>query len=772
MPGSLDSPSWAPSAPEVRRRRREAWIIAGIMVAVVLLAVVQFRLPQSLGSGSLGTDAVLIALIDLNLILLVLLVFLVGRNIAKLIFERRRRIMGSHLRTRLVGAFVAIALLPATLLFLVALVFVNNSIERWFNGQVESSLEGSLEVAHTYYEDLASTALGFARQLASRLAAEGLLGRDRQDALKHFIGQRRVEYQLDMVEVFAHGHALARTRREDLPGRIGVDPATDLITRAGNGSEATLVDPVGEADMIRAAAPVQVDGKTIAVVVVDAYVPKSVVKRREQSERAFNEYVRLRIQRRPIQTNYTITLAVVTIVVLFSATWFGFFLARGITVPIQRLAEGTRAVAQGDLDHRIEGEGEDEIGTLVGAFNRMTAELKTSRTELESRRRYLETVLANVTAGVVSADAEGRLTTMNRAAESLLGMSAADSLGRRIDEVFAGDAYADVRELAAELRDDVRFAGGNGAARRGVFEPGDGGGAVERQLKLHREAQEVAVLLTGSRLLARGFGPRGLVLFFEDVTHLLRVQRMEAWREVARRIAHEIKNPLTPIQLSAQRLRRRYAAQLGEGGAVFDECTRTIIQQVEELKALVNEFATFARMPAGAHTPQDLNRIVEEALVLFREGHRDITFVFDPAAELPEIELDREGIKRAIINLLDNAVAACTARRVPGAEPACVELRTTHDTSLGVVRFEVADNGPGMSPDVKARLFEPYFSTKPDGTGLGLAIVSAIVADHSGFIRVRDNLPRGSRFVMELPVRRRPVQLAVQAQHGAYAGAS
>jgi len=247
---------------------------------------------------------------------------------------------------------------------------------------------------------------------------------------------------------------------------------------------------------------------------------------------------------------------------------------------------------------------------------------------------------------------------------------------------------------------------------------------------------------------------------------------MEAWREVARRIAHEIKNPLTPIQLSAQRLRRRYAAQLGEGGAVFDECTRTIIQQVEELKALVNEFATFARMPAGAHTPQDLNRIVEEALVLFREGHRDITFVFDPAAELPEIELDREGIKRAIINLLDNAVAACTARRVPGAEPACVELRTTHDTSLGVVRFEVADNGPGMSPDVKARLFEPYFSTKPDGTGLGLAIVSAIVADHSGFIRVRDNLPRGSRFVMELPVRRRPVQLAVQAQHGAYAGAS
>ena len=249
---------------------------------------------------------------------------------------------------------------------------------------------------------------------------------------------------------------------------------------------------------------------------------------------------------------------------------------------------------------------------------------------------------------------------------------------------------------------------------------------------------------------------------------------MEAWREVARRIAHEIKNPLTPIQLSAQRLRRRYAARLGPDGAVFDECTRTIVQQVDELKALVNEFSTFARMPAGAHAPQDLNRLVEEALVLFREGHREITFVFDAEPELPELEMDREGIKRALLNLLDNAVAACAEarRRGPAAvHLARVELVTRHDTGLGVVRLEVADDGAGMTPEVKARLFEPYFSTKPDGTGLGLAIVSAIVADHNGFIRVRDNLPRGSRFVLEFPVRRRAAQLAVRAQHGAYAGA-
>jgi two-component system nitrogen regulation sensor histidine kinase NtrY len=236
---------------------------------------------------------------------------------------------------------------------------------------------------------------------------------------------------------------------------------------------------------------------------------------------------------------------------------------------------------------------------------------------------------------------------------------------------------------------------------------------------------------------------------------------MEAWREVARRIAHEIKNPLTPIQLSAQRLRRRYAAQLSDGSAVFDECTRTIVQQVEELKALVNEFSTFARMPAAEHTPQDLNALVEEALVLFREGHPDVDFRFTPAPELPVLELDREGIKRAVINILHNAVAACAAlTQVAPGERGRVEMQTRYDAGPDVVRLEVADNGTGMSAEVKARLFEPYFSTKADGTGLGLAIVSAIIADHNGFIRVRDNVPRGSRFVMEFPVHRQAGQLA------------
>ncbi len=766
--------------PEARRRRREAWVIAATAIAVLGFALFEILAPQSTGAGSTAIDVMLVGLINLNLILLVLLVFLVGRNIVKLLFERRRRLMGSHLRTKLVGAFFAIACLPAALMFAVAFAFVGNSIERWFNGQVETSLEGSLEVAHAYYQDLAGSSLGFARQVAARVGAEGLVVPARRAALQKFLDEHRKEYQLDMLEVFGRGNQVrARSRRPDLPGGIGIDAGSSLLKRGAGGLETTAVEAVGEADMIRAAVPILVADRQVGVVVVGSYVPKSVVQRREQIDQAFGEYLRLKIQRRPIQTAYTITLVLVTVVVLFGALWLGIYMARGITVPIQRLAEGTRAVAQGDLDLRIQGEGDDEIGTLVRSFNRMTEDLKRSATELDARRRYLETLLANITAGVISTDAAGRITTMNRAAEALLGMAAGACVGQPLGTVCAGDELADVRQLAEQLREEVPATAGYtitvGAPVCLIERQGNGGrgsAPVERQMKLTRNGHEAAVLLTGTRLLDESGSPRGLVLFLEDVTHFQRVQRMEAWREVARRIAHEIKNPLTPIQLSAQRLRRRYAAQLGDGGAVFDECTRTIIQQVDELKTLVNEFATFARMPAGDHTPQDLNALIDEALVLFREGHREIDFVFTPGIDLPIVDLDREGIKRAVINILDNAVAACASRRLaPPGERGQVELRTTFSPGLNVVRLEIADTGDGMTAEVKARLFEPYFSTKPDGTGLGLAIVSAIVADHNGFLRVRDNVPRGSQFVMEFPVRRQGAPLAVGSQREAAAGA-
>jgi two-component system, NtrC family, nitrogen regulation sensor histidine kinase NtrY len=726
-----------------RQRRREGLIILSAALAVLLFAFFETRLPQFSSSNSLTNNVIFFLLINLNIILLVLLVFLVARNLMKLVFERRRRMLGSHLRTRLVLAFLAVSIFPAVLIFLVALGFMTSSIENWFNVQVEGSLSGSLEVAQAYYRNASENALVHARQLAERVHNDDLLTAGGRERLPDFVAAKQREYNVGTVQVFAIDRQLAALARADeMPGDAALAASSSLLTAALEGRAETRIQSMGRGDVIRAAVPVKGPRGVEGAVVVEYFVPESVAARSADIARAFQEYRQLKILKQPITSNYIVTLVLVTLLVIFCATWMGFYLAKGITVPIQKLAEGTREVAQGNWQYRI-GLGDatqvapdDEFGTLVTAFNQMTADLETSHVELEKRRRTMETILAELTAGVVALGSDGRVTTLNQAAERLLGIDRANVIGHDYMAVFARTDLGPAREVLAELRAGVSLAAA--------------GGRVERQMKLLASGRMLTLVLTATMLRDDAGQPLGALLFCEDVTEIVKVQRMEAWREVARRIAHEIKNPLTPIQLSAQRLHKRYAAQLKEDGTLFEECTRTIVRQVEELKTLVNEFATFARLPAGEHTPEDLNELVDEAMVLFREGHREIDFSFDRDPALPRLPLDREGIKRAVINMLDNAVAACDGASdgVPR-----IDVRTRYHRAHGIVALEVADTGCGIKPEERGRLFEPYFSTKQGGTGLGLAIVSTIVADHQGFVRVKDNEPQGSRFVVELPVK-------------------
>jgi two-component system nitrogen regulation sensor histidine kinase NtrY len=426
-----------------------------------------------------------------------------------------------------------------------------------------------------------------------------------------------------------------------------------------------------------------------------------------------------------VKNSYILTLLLITLVIIFSATWFGLYLAKGITVPIQRLAEGTHEVAHGNWDYQIEAAGDDEIGTLVDSFNQMTRDLKQINVELARRGRYMETLLGNIAAGVISVDPAGTITTMNAAAEQMLGVKADEAVGKSYSGAFHSEQLRIMREIMEQVT---------------------GGGTVEREIKIALPDQILTAVATGAMLQGDDGETLGVMIFLEDITQIQKVQRMEAWREVARRIAHEIKNPLTPIQLSAERLRKRYAKLLDGDGGILDKCTATIISQVEDMKNLVNEFSQFARLPAAELTANNLNDIVKEALFLFKEGHKGVRFEFRQG-EIPSLELDRDQIKRVLINLLDNAVAAVEENAGE------IRIATTYSPSAGIVLLEVADNGSGLAPEVRARIFEPYFSTKKEGTGLGLAIVSAIVADHRGHIRVRPNEPRGTRFIIELPVR-------------------
>jgi len=718
---------------EVRRRRREAVLIAIIAVAFAVFAVFQARLPDVRENAPQSSNIVFFLLINLNLILLVLLIFLVARNLAKLIFERRHRILGARLRTRLVLAFACLSLFPSVLLFIVAQGFFGSVIEDWFSRRVQTAVGGAVKVAQRYYQRAGDDALHFADRLAREIEQRGLLAGDRRAALDDLITAQRAAWNADGIAVLTPAGPLTSVSSGELEKRGMPLPRLDMRAVWSTGQEFARTMKVGRGDVVVGGVPVRdADGGVVAVVAVGYYVPHDVSVAARRTVRADEEYRQLSILKQPIRNSYTITFLLITLVVLFAATWFGFFVAKGITVPIQRLGEGMREVAQGNWDYRAPLGGDDEVATLVTSFNQMTSELKTIHSELEERHRYIENILQNITAGVVSLDADGVVATVNPAAASMLGIASEEVRGRPWPEVFRRSDLQSIGDVIERVRSGER-------------------GLADLQLKIAGGPRSLTAWVTATALTDETGAPLGVILFFEDVTFLLRVERMEAWREVARRIAHEIKNPLTPIQLSAQRLRKRYAAEFsGEEATLFEECTRTIIGQVEQLKRLVNEFSTFARLPTLDVAPHDLRAVVEEALVLYREGHRDIAFEFDADPALPPVDIDPDAIKRATINLLDNAVYAC--RNAAGGGR--VQVVLAHDPRIGVVRLEVADNGPGMPPDVQARVFEPYFSTKKDGTGLGLAIVSAIVADHHAYVRVRENAPRGVRMVIEFPLRR------------------
>jgi len=721
-------------ADEIRRRRREGLIIAAIALVFALFALFEVRLPRFTNSASMSGNIIFFLLINLNVILLVLLIFLVTRNLVKLVFERRRGILGSRLRTRLVLAFVGLTLFPTTLLFFVTDGFLTVVFDNWFNVRVESSLKGSLDVVQNYYQFAANNALHFAREIGRQVDGHGLWASGRRKELQKFIDSKRAEMDLAGIEVYATDRSsLGRADSPELAQAAPREPQ-DILTELLGGEEIARTQPFGKGDIVRAGAAVRdANGAVVGAVTVDYIVPRNVSERARDISRSYRDYRQLVSMKQPIKNGYILTLALITLVVVFSATWFGFHQAKSISIPLQRLAEGTREVAQGNWSYRIEAGSDEETAVLVDSFNQMTADLQQIHSELVERRKYVENILGNIAAGVVSLSQKGSVTMLNRAAEGMLGVRLVQVRGKHWTDVFQGPHLNKVGELIGDAL---------AASER----------EVEEQIKLTGGEHIITALVSVTSLIDDAGVQRGIMLFFEDVTHLLRVQRMEAWREVARRLAHEIKNPLTPIQLSAQRLRKRYGAQLArEDGAVFDECTRTIVGQVEELKRLVNEFSMFARLPAVQLAPHDLNTIVEEALVLFRQGHPEISFEFRSDTQIPLVDLDREAIKRALINLLDNAVSACQG--VP--DTGRIEVVTSYLAARGVVRLEVADNGCGMSRDVKLRLFEPYFSTKKEGTGLGLAIVSSVVADHQAYIRVQDNQPRGSRFIIDFPSRHR-----------------
>lgn len=734
-----------------KRKRREIIIIFILLPVVGFLIVFQTHISTWKVQAPFPSNVLVIFLIGLNILLLLLLILLILRNVTKLVFERKKKLLGAKLKTKLVVAFITLSLAPTILLFLIATYFITSSIENWFSIQVEGSLQESLVVAQVYYQDQAGNALYHARHMSQAVTQQRMLDKGNQELLAEYLRAKQAEYNLGGVELSSPQFTSPLLIRSPNLSSVAFPPLeSKVLQEVLRGKEATKIQSVGQGDLIRGLVPVfspQNPREVIGVLVAVYFVPQSLVSRVSEISAAFEEYKQLRMVKHPIRSIYLATLSLVTVLIIFVAIWFGLFLAKGITEPIQKLVEGIQKIVKGNLDFAIPKSSGDEIGTLVDSFNQMTRDLKSSKSqvekahadlsksnlELEQRRRYMEVVLRDVGTGVISLDSTGRIRTINRSAEKILGIEAAQVVGKAYTDLLQGDYL----RLADELVRAVNRAENH---------------SITRQIKLRVRIDMLTLLVKVAILRDEEERYLGMVVVVDDLTQLQKAQRAEAWREVARRIAHEIKNPLTPIQLSAQRLRKRYLNQFGQDGVIFDECTKTIITQVEELKNLVNEFSSFARMPAANPTPNPLNDIIREAMVLHEEGHKNIRFEFKPDDRIPVFNLDKEQIKRVMANLLNNAVAAVDA--VAGKDGGGqILIESQLDPLMNLARVEVADNGCGVAPEDKPFIFEPYFSTKPSGTGLGLAIVSTIISDHHGYIRVKDNLPRGSRFIIELPIK-------------------
>ncbi|HEX9725593.1 MAG TPA: ATP-binding protein [Vicinamibacteria bacterium] len=726
--------------------------VVALLAAVPIVSTYLIGKSQSFSPGFLAR-VFLYGFTVVNLTVLLVLVFVLARNLIKLFIERRRAVLGAKFKTKLVMIFVGFALFPSALIILVGSRLISTSVELWFNQPVETVLLGSQDVVESYYREKQESATFYARMLSNEMSQQRLLAPTNVRALFRTMESRLTQYRLDMINVFSTDGELVTLVHPGLPLDDNNPDAARRLAEIGlRGQERLIQDELGGGALVRYVSPIYGSGtqEVIGAVVVSHFVPRSLAATLQLVNDQANDYRQAEAQKEPIQELFLSFFVMVSLLVLFSSTWIGLYLAKRITVPVRELAEATERIMAGDLDHAVGGAAVDELGMLMESFNKMTAQLKASQlrlerssedlelknSELDRRRRYIETVLENITTGIISMNRDGILTTVNPAALRMLELER-EVVGRHYRDVFGDADLAELEPLLEGME-------------------GDGHRAREEEVNVVVGGRELHLSVYLTMLTGAAGEPTGLLMVLDDLTQLLRAQKVAAWREVARRLAHEIKNPLTPIQLSAQRIRKHARSKTPELPRIVEECTGTIIDEVDSLKNLVDEFSQFARMPTVATRRQAVNPLLEATLELYDGLFKGLKLEKRFAADLPELSLDPDLIRRVFINIIDNAIEATSGK-------GHVVVTTSHEPQNNVVVVEIADDGPGIPPEDRDKLFVPYYSTKRRGSGLGLAIVSRIVAEHRGRIRVESNEPRGSRFILELPVAERAVGVGMSS---------
>jgi two-component system nitrogen regulation sensor histidine kinase NtrY len=717
---------------ESKKRKRERILIIGLAIVFALLTGIEFRLSKISATLPFVNSIFFFGLINFNIIILVALLWLIFKNVGKIFFERRSRILGSRLKTKLVAAFIGFSIIPTLTLFFISSLYINQSFDKWFSLKIQNTLQSSLEITSLYYKNAENTSSHFAELIAKQVPTRSKIKNFKLEPLRSLYALNAIEIYLDPLSApIVVMDPESRINNPNAYSRL----TQDRLQQAFRGNRFSFIQNIGHGDLVRSSAPVidYTSGKVRALVVVDTLIPVNLTTKAGQIAHTAADYKDINPLRYPIKTTYFSILILITLMIIFAEIWLGLYLARELTVPIEGLVKAAREVGRGRLDITIEKVGNDEIAILIESFNKMTADLRENQSKLRQRTQQLEAILSNIATGVMLVDQNGSILTLNNSARALLDLTNADYFNRPMQTIFSSDHHqALLYVLKAGLNDLPQ--------------------AEREQSWSARVNGEMKNLTAIATPLKENGQVWGAVAVLEDLTMIVKGQREVAWREVAKRIAHEIKNPLTPIKLSAQRIQRRLKELQGRDGQLVQECTSVIIQHTDELKEMVNEFSNFARLPEISPHPFQLNEIIQETMPLYLSAHPEIHFITKLETRLPMINLDKDQIKRVLLNLIENAIAAIKSETRSG--PGRIEVETHYNDKLEMAAITIRDNGPGMTTETQERMFEPYFSTKKEGTGLGLAIVKRIINDHGGYIRVTSNPGGGSTFNIELPTKR------------------
>ncbi len=718
---------------EKSKRQREAWLAVACFLTVICLSWFELKYVE-------GDSYLFLALFNVNVLLLMTVLFLVFRNILKLVTERRRKVFGSKLRTRLVLTFVTLAIIPVALMFLFSVRLVQTSVDYLFRSQMDESIQQAVNLGQIIYESIDQDMERTGWMILAQIGQKKILPADKK--LDRMLQEKKAEWGLELLGFLDAADkkqywAISKSWEKAWPRM------KDKIDREGGRSGRKFFTSFyREEQNDCVVALLAIDNQRNVHLVLGKTLKAGVLKSLDDIVRGAKEYQQVKNLKDPLKLILYLVLAVITLLILLASIWFGFRLAREISMPLQAVAEATKEIALGNLNVFIEDSADDEINSLISSFNQMAKDLKVSQEslltantrleqqnlELEARRQYAQAIMDNITAGVISLDQDGKIGSVNHAAEKILRVSASALLGR--DPVqFLPDFFVGL------VQDMKKFLQEKPLSR------------WQRQLTVTFPDRDNRLLISAVVLDTPAINRRGIVAVFEDITEMEKTQRLDAWKEVARRIAHEIKNPLTPIKLSAQRLEKKFAHQIIDN--VFSDCTALIVRQVEILQTMFSDFSSFAQLPQQHLAKGDVVPLLQETVSDFAHTYSQIYWRLDVGKNIPRFYFDSSGIRQVLTNLFLNATQV-----LQGKTDAKVRVAVSFDGELRLVRLTVTDNGPGLNPEELSRLFEPYYSRRKGGTGLGLTIVRSILLEHNAMIRAESS-GHGSVFIIEFDIKDR-----------------